>query len=767
MDRWRESHKENVIDLGLFFKSLKDKWYYFFISVLLSVALTYLAIQFIEPEYTVTSTMLVRDESNSQQGAENLINGLALFEGKKNLQNEISILRSHSLIHKTIKYLGFEVSYFTEGTLRNLERYTNFPFYVRVDSNSSQVVDMPFHVKILSPQKFILEAKGEKLNVYDFKANKLFKGRIEDLSIYDTLVFAREYKHAHCSFTLYYNPNSHASYSDSEKFLFVIRDTKTLSESYQEKLKIAPIDKDASLLQLSVKGPVADKEMIFLNMLMNLYIERGLLEKNKIATNTISFIDQELNGISDSLHKAEDALEKFRLNNNLMNLSYEAQSISEKLKELESEKEKQIIKNKYYDYLLTYILENNIDIDKIIAPSTIGIQDPLLTDLISQLSILYKERSSLSLSAGVENPYISTLNLKIEHVKASLLENVKNIKNASELIFSDLESRIKETEKDISSLPQTERQLISIERKFNLNDDIYTYLLRKRAEANLAKAANIPDSAIIDPARMVGNEPVSPNKKVLMVLALGFAFIIPLGLILVANITDDKVRDVKGIQSYTPLKILGSLKNDKNKSAIISKDDHSIKGELLRKIAVKIQTQNLEGVNRIILFSSYSSNEGKSYCAANIASMLAIAGKKVLVLDVNYKNPEIHSLFGISNDEGMSDLYNASITFDKCIKRSSINNLCVIPSGPPPINPTELLLKSDYKKLFESLKTLFDYIIIDAPPGASNPELLSLLPHVNSMYIVVRKNYTKESWLNEFNELANNSHVKPQLLLVI
>ncbi|MBU0763552.1 MAG: hypothetical protein KJ607_01820, partial [Bacteroidetes bacterium] len=426
------------------------RWYLFVISTVITLTIAYLYNRYSEPLYRVSCTLLVRENSNLSDGFKSIINNFGAsnksFQYENKLETEIAILRSKNLIGQAVNALDFGIQYVGIGTIKNKELYKeSVPFEVQIDSLHRQLLGHKIYLSILSDKKYLLE--------------------IEDgVNISREMTFSEKFITNDLGFRIIlkdkqnFNPlNLNYGY---EGFYFVIYNNRQITNEYIGKLSVQQPNKDAAILYLSSTGKVPEKEADFLNKLSDIYIRFGIEEKSQIATNAIRFIDNQLEGIVDSLNLAETRLQNFRLSNNaIIDISQEGQALFRRLETLQIEGSILDIEAKYYDYLSNYIKDRKSDFKDIMAPSAIGINDPLLTSLIAELSKLYSEKSVVEYSARENNPTLNVINVKIENAYNTLLENVRNIMKSKQLSIDDNRKRTTEVKKEIQRLPVTERKL--------------------------------------------------------------------------------------------------------------------------------------------------------------------------------------------------------------------------------------------------------------------------------------------------------------------
>ena len=447
-------YQEENIDIKKFLFKILANWYWFALSLFITLTAAYLVNRYSEPIFSVSSTLIVRDDQKGKglTGAEQVIEGMEIFRSTKNVQNEIGILQSYFLANKAILELKeFEITYILVGRrgIKEAKLYTRSPFKVNIDTSHYQLRGYPIYVHILTDSEYKLEID-------------------EKYSVDKVLKFGEEFENDNLKFniTLRDKENFNPDHRTSNKFYFIINNLNALTNQYRGKLSVTVNDKKGSILTLTTQGYVAQQEVDYLNKLSEVYIQSGLEDKNITAENTLEFIDEQLKEIVDSLTTAEINLQNFRLKNQIIDISKEGSAIFEKLENFQSEKTLITIRLKYYDYLLKYIEVKN-DFLNVISPSIMGINDPLLVSLISKLAELYAEKGELLYSTMENSPLLNLSNVKIQNARASLLENVNNIINTTNISLKDVNQRIVEVKAEVQKLPVTERELIGIQRMFN------------------------------------------------------------------------------------------------------------------------------------------------------------------------------------------------------------------------------------------------------------------------------------------------------------
>jgi uncharacterized protein involved in exopolysaccharide biosynthesis len=457
--------KEESIDYKALFFKFYRYWYFFALAIFIFFIIAFLFNKYTEPIYKVNTTVLIQEDKSSMDPQSLL--GFGLMGNQQNLENEIGILQSYSLTYRTLKGLDFGISYYIEENFITKELYHISPFDVIIDTAHLQPVNLKFFITILSDKKFKIEAKGEEIELYNFTDYTLSDNEIDNLNFDKTYEFGEQIKSQYYSFKIFLNINYNEEEYKNKDLCFIFNDIESLVKQYSS-FAIEPINREASILDISLEGSDVEKSVNFLNKLTMVYLDRGLEKKNKIAINTINFIDSELEGIVDSLTLTEQNLQDYRTANVVMDLDFQAQQVFEYMKELENEKAVLIVKSMYYNNLKDY-LQNKSNVDDLVVPSSIGIEDPVLNELISGLTQFYNTRTELLFTSTEKNPMVLSLNKQIQNTKKALIENINNMINTSTIAINDINRRISELSGKINRLPKTQRNLISIQRKFKLN----------------------------------------------------------------------------------------------------------------------------------------------------------------------------------------------------------------------------------------------------------------------------------------------------------
>ena len=455
-----EQKQAETIDIkAILFKYFRF-WHYFLLSFLFFGFLAFLNNRYTIPEYGVSSTLLIRDDSNTQLGAENLLEGLELFSGKKNLKNEIIILKSYSNTEKVIKELGLGLSYFQHGFFQTNELFKDAPFKVIIDSSHIQLTGVEYGLEIINENQFQLSVSTEDHLPYNLRTEKFDKTLLANINIDKTFEFDEKVSNIFLSFTIKKTPffNLDNIIENGKVFSFKLHQTNVFAQKLIREISINPINKETSILKLSIKGRTPKKSIKILNKLTEIYLRNSLNEKNLMAINTIHFIDEQLSVIKDSLTLIENQLEVFRKQNpnlDIVNKDFGTYFQKQKLDNTLSE---QSVNIKYYQSLLSY-LKDDSDVHSIVSPTLMGISNPELNGLIHQLLQLGSKKDELQLTTTEKNPAYKAVLSQIQYTKNTIIENVSNLISSALIYEKDLKVRINSFNNKIYKLPHSKLSL--------------------------------------------------------------------------------------------------------------------------------------------------------------------------------------------------------------------------------------------------------------------------------------------------------------------
>jgi len=742
---------DDNLDIKRYISLFVSNWYWFAASLFIALKLAYSINRYSQKIFSASSTMLIKTDMGGgiNSNMASVIPGGDIFRSQQNLKNEMGILRSFSLNYRVMLGLeDFHIVYVKVGRRGIVESYLykSSPFVVKVDSLTYKPGGK-VEIEILDEDRYII-----KLN--------------DGLDFKKTMMFGEPFREHGFDFTLIpRNPGGSIYYKNgSNRYYFYFTSPGALAAGYRSKLAVYPIEEEASIVTLAVTGLVPQQEVDYLNELMRVYINYGLENKNATADSTLTFIDRQISIIADSLMQAEGRMENFRKLNDFFDISREGSLIQSRMADLEREKSGFELQLQYYNYLEDYLKNKNLS-GTIISPSVMGITDQALLRLLTELSTFRSEKEKLNMNLEPGQPAFGLMEMQEAEVIKALEENINNGIAGLNLSIKESNKRIASVDSLINKLPTTEKQFINIQREFDLNNTVYTYLLEKRAESGIAKASNLPDNRIIDYASSGG--PIRPKTKNNYILALIFGFAFPVVSIALIDYFNDKVMDKSDIEKRTRVPVIGYISHCDtiNEIPVVSKPGSAL-AESFRSVRTAIKYFIRKDEVAVIAVSSTISSEGKTFISSNLASITAMLGKKVLLIGLDLRKPRINKIFESEGKAGMSTYLIGNCEYEDIIRKTQVENLYYAPSGPIPPNPAELIETDRMKEFIDKAKAEFDYIFIDTPPIAIVTDALLLSEYVDVNLFIVRQRYSSCNTLELIEQLYKKGEMKSMTIVM-
>ncbi len=753
--------KEEQIDFKASLFKYIIRWPWFVASVIVCMACAWIYLKQSTPAYNINATILIKDEKkggmlgNEFSGLEDL----GLLNLPKNIDNEIEILQSKSLIKDVVNELGLYIDYTASKGFKTIDLYGGTsPILVHYSPKDAELLDAPMLLTVSYQKNGQIE-----VNVTTGKGSdeeKTFSKSFTELPA----VLSGE------KGTITFMPNSQVPITEDGKLEITIQHPLAVAKSYRKALVIEPTSKTTSVATISISNTNKKRGEDFINKLVEIYNRDANDDKNEVAQNTARFIDERIAIINQELGTTEQELESFKRESGLTDLSSDAKlAIAEK-----SGYEKLCVENGTQLNLIKYLSDylNKPENANTTLPVNVGLDDEALTSLIAQYNALILERNRLRRASSDSNPIVRRLDSNIDDMHASLLTTINSVYKGLLITKADLDRQAGKYAGQISNAPAQERRFVSIQRQQEIKAGLYLMLLQKREENNIALAATANNAKIIDDA-LADDVPISPNKKIIYLAALVLGLGIPVAIIYILNLLSYRIEGRADVERLTNVSIIGDvpLNDSEDKHAIaVRENDNDIMAETFRSLRTNLLFMLGDPDRKVILVTSTMSGEGKTFIASNLAVSLALLGKKVIIVGLDIRKPGLNKVFRIHHKEkGITSFLSAPQSTDlrSMILPSEVSdNLHVLPGGAIPPNPTELLARKSLDDAIELLKKDYDYVVLDtAPIGmVTDTQLIARVADI-SVY-VCRADYTHKNDYQLINELYANKRL-PGLCTVI
>lgn len=747
-----EQHEESGFDVTLFLLECLSHWKWFVLSLLVVFGLSVFYIMRQVPKYNVEALVLMIDKWSKSE-SDVLTQSLGITSGVESIFTEIEIMRSRTLIKKVVEDLDLYTSYESKGRLRNTPLYRNTPLTIRPDSTTD--------INLLETSIKLLVKKPNNKGSYDITAKYSFEKEKKELKFEATTLPYTIYIPGVGSFIL----EQVAGYETLEKDLFItIRNPKSVARTISKGLNISQYDKNTLLLAVSYTTPIPKMGIDIINRMVHYYNEDGIAEKNRASNNTELFINNRLVAIQKELSSVEQEVEEYRTQRGLTNLSSEAQMYLELTGQSDKERSELDVQLNLIEYVEEYI-SNPANIYSPIP--TLGISSTGLSTTITEYNKAIAEREKLLNTSSESNPVVQEFTQNINAVKANVLQGVASTRKNIELRKKDLSRQESEIEQKIRNVPQYERELTDIMRQQRIKENLFVFLLEKREENALTKTLAVGDARMIDEPTSAGI--VSPQKNKIFVLAFIIALMIPGIIIFLKRLMFPSFQDKVELERLTSIPILAELPHNDNEAEffVVKEKSYEAPTELFRLLRNNIQFLFTSPDKKVVMVTSSVSREGKTFISSNLAISFSLTGKKVLLIGLDIRRPKAAHYFGISNRLGIVNyLSGQEKDIDKIIQPSKYNNLDIMPGGPIPPNPNELLLNPALDELFAELRNRYDYIVVDSAPVGLVSDSYLIDRVVDTNLFVTRAGYTSCSHVKAINAIVHNNRLKSLYLCI-
>lgn len=752
--------KEEQADIKAILFKYIIRWPWFIASIIICIACAWIYLKQSTPIYNITASVIIKDEKkggtmgNEFSGLEDL----GLLNPSKNIDNEIEILQSKSLIKDVVNELGLYINYWGNKGFKTTDLYGASPILVHYSFKDAETLNAPIQLTINYQKNGNLNVNmiTDKGNDNEKKINKTFTEFPAVLSSEKGVITFIE--------------NQQVPIVEDVNLDITISHPLAIAKGYRSALSIEPTSKTTSVATISIKNTNKKRGEDFINKLVEMYNRDANDDKNEVAQNTAHFIDERISVINQELGTTEQELENFKRESGLTDLSSDAQlAVAEK-----SAYEKLCVENGTQLNLIQYLSDylKKPENANTTLPVNVGLNDKSLTEQISQYNALILERNRLRRTSSDSNPVIRRLDSNIDDMHASLLTTINSVYKGLLITKADLDRQAGKYAGQISNAPAQERRFVSIQRQQEIKAGLYLMLLQKREVNNIALAATANNAKIIDDA-LADDVPISPNKKIIYLAALVLGFGIPVAIIYILSLLSYRIEGHSDVERLTRVPVIGDVPlndSDEKYAIAVRENDNDIMAETFRSLRTNLLFMLGDPDKKVILVTSTTSGEGKTFIASNLAVSLALLGKKVVIVGLDIRKPGLNKVFHISHKErGITQYLVAPQSTDlrSMIQSSDLSaNLNILPGGTIPPNPTELLARKSLDDAIELLKKDYDYVVLDtAPIGmVTDTQLIARVADI-SVY-VCRADYTHKNDYQLINELYANKRL-PGLCTVI
>ena len=760
----KESKEENIDVKELLFKYLIH-WPWFVGAVVACLIAAWVYLHMSTPVYNISATVLIKDDKKG--GSAGMLSGLeslgldGMVSSSQNIDNEIEVLRSKTIVKEVVEDLGLYISYTDKDEFPSRNMYKTSPVQVSLTPQEADLLEKPMTVEMtLQPQGSIdvnVKIGDDEYQKHFEKLPAVFptdKGTLAFFLTPDSVLSSKR---------------TSEETTDSEKttrnITATINKPLAVAKAYCKNMTIEPTSKTTSVAVISLKNSNVQRGKDFINKLLEMYNINTNNDKNEVAQKTAEFINERISIISKELGSTEKDLESFKRGAGITDLTSDAQIALTGSAEYEKKRVENQTQINLLQDLQRYMQNEGYEV----LPSNIGLQDVNLAAAINRYNDVLVERKRLLRTSTENNPTIINLDTSISAMKENVQVSLDRVLRGLFITKADLDREASRYSRRISEAPGQEREFVSIARQQEIKAGLYLMLLQKREENAITLAATANNAKIIDEA-IADDAPVSPRSKITYLIALILGVGIPVGVIYLLELTKFKIEGRADVEKLTSAPIVGDipLTDEKQGAIAVFENQNNLMSETFRNIRTNLQFM-LENDKKVILVTSTVSGEGKSFISANLAISLSLLGKKVVIVGLDIRKPGLNKVFNIPRKEiGITQyLANPENNLMDLVQLSDVSkNLYILPGGTVPPNPTELLARDGLDKAIETLKKNFDYVIMDTAPVGMVTDTLLIGRVADLSVYVCRADYTHKNEYTLINELAEKDKL-PSLCTVI
>ena len=735
-------------------------WKWIALSIVVCLCFAYFHLQRQTPVYRIQATIMINDgqKGSFQNQMQTFQQDFGLMSTTSGLENEIEVLRSKSVIKEAVIDLGLCTRYSIDnGRFKPATTlYGEYPIEFKITKEDLECLNSVASFRITQTDTSAFTITYHR---FDKEANEVVEVKEDVNSLPCTL-------NTHIG-RLVLDKGSMNLKPEQELTVSIVPPI-LVAKSCLGALSIEPTSKNTSIAYISYLDINKRRGVDFVNQLVATYNVENNNDKNIVATKTEEFIEKRLEKVSAELDEAEEQVAQFKRSSGLTNLSGNAQQVIQGSSEYKKQQAEITTQLKLIDFLFDYINDPKNNLQPI--PANVGVTDPSLTTLIGRYNEIVVERSNLLRTASESNPAVVEATTMANLMEDAIKTSVKSLRESLNIRKNDLERQAKKYDSKLGDAPTQEKILAGYERQLEVKSGLYMMLLQKREENSIALAATADNAKLID-AALANDAPVSPNRRMIWLVALAIGVAIPIAFIYLKEILRYKIEGRNDLEKLTKVPVLGdvAISHDikaNQRSIVVHENSNDLMAETFRAIRTNLQFILNGPEKKIIQFTSSTSGEGKTFVSSNLAMSMALLGKKVLLVGLDIRKPRLAEMFNLSDHKKGITLFlsgeanDKELLFEQIMPSGMNENLDILPAGIIPPNPAELLSRNNLDKAIEYLKEVYDYIILDTAPVGLVADTLIIARVTDATVYICRADYTPKDNIELVNSLYKENKLK-------
>ena len=758
-----QNEEESSFDFRTIFTMVVLNWQWFLLSILICVFSAMIYLRYTTPVYQVSVKMLIKDEDNRRRSTQMLSNmrDFGFISNSTGIENEIEILQSKILAEEVVKNLKLYTEYYSDGRIKKVLMYQTQPINVDIDPLSLSKMDDTLKIVNMSitreKSKYVVNGTVQAGNV-----------EREFSTSFTTMPAARKISAG----TLTFTSIAGRKMQEGETMHVNISPVTMVASRYVGSLSVEPTSKVTSIALLTIKDINAKRAQDFLKELAECYNGQANADKNEIARKTELFINDRMEKINAELGMTEGQIESFKRSHNMTNMSIDAAQSVQRSSEFSDQLSQVNAQIQMIDYMREYV--DNPSNKYQIMPSGIGLNDASSAALINDYNQQVQNRNRLLRSASENAPQVMTLTSTLDELERSIRTSLTQAHRSADIRRQSISNQYSMYQSRVSSTPVQERVLTEIGRQQEVKSGLYLMLLQKREENSISLAATADKGKLIDKPKFGGK--VSPKSAIIMLISLILGAGLPALILYLIQFLKYKIEGPDDLARLTSLPVVAevAVASESAKTAagiVVHENQNDQIDEIFRSMRTNIQFM-MTDKQKVILFSSSTSGEGKTFNAANLSVSFALLGKKVILLGLDIRKPALGKLFGITNRElGITNLLNKEQISKSDVKSqiisSGINsNLDLLLAGPVPPNPAELLARENLATIFDYLREDYDYVILDTAPIGLVTDTFQIGKYADVSVMICRADYTPKANISMINNIHKEQKMKNMCIVL-
>jgi len=758
-----QNEEESSFDFRTIFTMVVLNWQWFLLSILICVFSAMIYLRYTTPVYQVSVKMLIKDEDNRRRSTQMLSNmrDFGFISNSTGIENEIEILQSKILAEEVVKNLKLYTEYYSDGRIKKVLMYQTQPINVDIDPLSLSKMDDTLKIVNMSitreKSKYVVNGTVQAGNV-----------EREFSTSFTTMPAARKISAG----TLTFTSIAGRKMQEGETMHVNISPVTMVASRYVGSLSVEPTSKVTSIALLTVKDINAKRAQDFLKELAECYNGQANADKNEIARKTELFINDRMEKINAELGMTEGQIESYKRSHNMTNMSIDAAQSVQRSSEFSDQLSQVNAQIQMIDYMREYV--DNPSNKYQIMPSGIGLNDASSAALINDYNQQVQNRNRLLRSASENAPQVMTLTSTLDELERSIRTSLTQAHRSADIRRQSISNQYSMYQSRVSSTPVQERVLTEIGRQQEVKSGLYLMLLQKREENSISLAATADKGKLIDKPKYGGK--VSPKSAIIMLISLILGAGLPALILYLIQFLKYKIEGPDDLARLTNLPVVAevAVASESAKTAagiVVHENQNDQIDEIFRSMRTNIQFM-MTDKQKVILFSSSTSGEGKTFNAANLSVSFALLGKKVILLGLDIRKPALGKLFGITNRElGITNLLNKEQISKSDVKSqiisSGINsNLDLLLAGPVPPNPAELLARENLATIFDYLREDYDYVILDTAPIGLVTDTFQIGKYADVSVMICRADYTPKANISMINNIHKEQKMKNMCIVL-